>query len=267
MSARLSVEIASVICGGTGPKLAFNFLPLQEDSFIVSKEPKLTYIDPSIGDGIGDIHCRWYDNRENLVTPCAAYQALLDATTADILVYVHDDVEIYDPNWLTRVMGVFENNPNCVAVGLGGATSLGRPNLYRQRYRIENMARGGYASNQRDAETHGERFTGDRRVAVLDAFFQVVRVEWLRSIGGWPVEHLTHHGGDLWLGCMAARTERVIMMCGIDCLHSGGKTSTNPIYLELCNRLGRTLAQDHQIPHAWLYENCRDVLPFTVSGR
>ena len=260
----LSAQIASVLCGGTGPKLVFNFHGLTDD-FGIEEQERTCFIDPSIGSGMGNIHCRWYDNKKNLVTPCQAYQELLEATEADVQVLVHDDVEVYDPNWLTRIMDVFENNPNCVAVGLGGATSLGRPNLYKQRYRIENMARGGYASNQRDAETHGERFTGDRQVAVLDAFFQAVRVDWLRGIGGWPVEHLSHHCGDLYLACMAARTEREIFMCGIDCLHSGGGTSVKPVYTEKATWLqGGTLASDHTLPHKFLFEEFRDCLPIQI---
>lgn len=261
----MTVELASVLCGGTGPRLAFNFHGLADDFSVDSGTERICFIDPSIGPGMGNIKCRWYDNRENLVTPCQAYQFLLEETEADVLAYVHDDVEVYDPNWLTRVMDVFENNPKCVAVGLGGATSLGRPNLYKRPYRIEDMARGGYASNQRDAETHGERFTGDRRVAVLDAFFQAVRVDWLRSVGGWPVERITHHGADLWLGCMAARTEHEIVMCGIDVAHFGGGTSVKPIYQQARWLQGGSVASDHILPHRFLFEEFRNDLPIKVN--
>ncbi len=229
----MTVEIASVVCGGEGPKL-----PTTQQVTI-------------------------FDNTANLFTPCQAYQALLEKTESDILIYLHDDVELYDPQWLDRVLHLFEN-PDCVVVGLGGATSLGRPELYKRKYRIQDMARGGYASNQRDAETHGERFTGDRRVAVLDAFFQAARVDWLRGIGGWPVEHLSHHCADLWLGCMAARTECEVWMAGVDCLHKGGGSSTKPAYREAKWLQGGTLESDHQEPHVWLMREFSDVLPISI---
>lgn len=203
-------------------------------------------------------------NHLNQYSPCQAYQMILDSAMADILVYVHDDVAIHDPKWLESVMITFEN-PQCVAVGLGGATSLGRPDLYRKPYNIWNMARGGYASNQEDAETHGERFTGVRRVAVLDAFFMAVRREFLVSVGGWPVSHLTHHCLDLWLACEAHRAGKEIWMTGIKCNHYGGKSSTSPAYSNARWLQGGSLEADHEIPHRWLFDNYRDVLPLEVK--
>ena len=250
----LSVEIASVICGGTGPELPG---VVTWEGGPRNREWKSLLPYPS------KIWFHFLDNRDNKLTPCQAYQRILDRTNADVLVMVHDDVEVYDPNWLARIMALFEN-PKCVVAGLGGATSLGRPNLYKQKYRIENMARGGYASNQRDAETHGERFTGDRRVAVLDAFFMAVRVDWLRAIGGWPVEHLTHHGTDLYLGCMAARTEKEVHMSGIDVSHWGGGTSTKPAYMKADWLQGGSMESDHQAPHRFLFNEFSDVLPIEV---
>lgn len=264
MNQRLSVEISSVICGGTGPKLAFEFLPLQEDSFIVSEEPKLTYIDPSIGDGIGNIHCRWFDNRENLATPCQAYQALLDATDADILVTCHDDLTIHDPDWLTRVMELFESNDKCVAVGLGGALGLGTSDIYKKRYHISQLQRIQYGSNAVDAETHGERVTGVRRVAVIEQYFMAVRVEWLRSRGGWPVGKCGHHMLDAFLACEAARSEMEIHQYAASCWHEGGQSSTSDLYKNAAWLVGGTLEEDHRSPHQYIYETYRDYLPLRI---
>lgn len=242
----MTVEIASVACSCAGP---------------------------SIPDGRS---VTMIDNTANLMTPCEAYQKALDQTDADILVMIHDDVTIHDPEWLTRIMALFDN-PDCVAAGLGGATSLGRPDLYRKPYNIWNMARGGYASNQTDAEVHGERFTGDRRVAVLDAFLMAVRVDWMRSRQtygrthrgidrGWPVDHLTHHGLDLWMGCEAARAGKEIWLTGASVTHHGGGASTKPVYAEAGWLQGGSLASDHQAPHRWFWDFYRDVLPVEVSG-
>lgn len=204
------------------------------------------------------------DNRKNKRTPCQAYQRLLkEFSSSDVIVYCHDDLTIHDPAWLSRLTALFEN-PECVAAGFGGATSLGRPDLYRKRFSIWNMARGGYASNQRDAEVHGERFTGDRQVAVLDAFCMAVRVEWLRNRGGWPVEHITFHCLDLWLACEAARDDKEIWMSGVDVLHSGGGTSVTEKYQSSAWLQGGNTGEDHLRPHVWLFENYRDCLPIEV---
>lgn len=260
----LSVEIGAVLCGGDGPKLAFNFLPLEEDSFTVASNPKITFIDPSIGDGIGNIHCQWYDNRTNLVTPCRAYQALLDATTADILCYSHDDLTVHDPDWLQQVMGLFEFNPNCIAVGLGGALGLGVNDLYKKRYHISQLQRIDYGSNAVDAEMHGTRVTGVRRVAVIEQYFMAVRVEWLRSRGGWPVEHCNHHMLDAFLACEAARDEKEIWQYAAALHHQGGLSSVSDSYKNASWLAGGTLAGDHIAPHRWIYENYPDVLPLMV---
>jgi GT2 family glycosyltransferase len=206
-----------------------------------------------------------WPNRSNAFTPCQAYQGLLDEDLkdADVAIYIHDDVTIHESNWAGTVMGLFDN-PQCVAVGLGGATGLGHPDLYKKPYNIWNMARSGYASNQTDAEVHGARFTGTRRVAVLDAFCMAVRSDWIRSVGGWPVGRLTHHCLDLWLACEVARHNKETWMVGVSCTHAGGGTSTKPAYAEAKWLKGGSMQTDHTEPHRWLYDSYKDCLPIRV---
>jgi GT2 family glycosyltransferase len=178
-----------------------------------------------------DEYVHLFDNSKNEFTPCEVYQELLeDLTGADVIIYLHDDVAIYDPKWVITLLDVFTQHPNCIAVGFGGATGLGSWNLHRQPYALRNMARSRYASNQTDAEVHGERFTGERRVAVLDAFCMAVRRDYLLDVGGWPINHITHHCLDLWLACQAARDGREIWMTGVECNHYGGGSSTKGVY-------------------------------------
>lgn len=237
----MTYEVATVACGGPG--LKFHGEP---DQYSAGNTPVTVF-----------------DNHKNQFTPCQAYQKLLDGTKAEILILFHDDVTVHDPKWLTRILSLFEN-PNCVAAGMGGALALGNTDLYRKPYDIWNMARRGYASNQTDAETHGERFTGDRQVAVLDAFCMAVRVQWLREHGGWPVEHLSHHCADLWLACEAARAGMEIWMAGVSVSHWGGGTSTKPAYEQAKWLQGGSLASDHQSPHRFLWREYSDVLPVEV---
>ncbi len=208
---------------------------------------------------------RTFDNTDNKVSPCQVYQHLLDTCATDVILYIHSDVTIHAPEWRGKVMEVFETHPNCVAVGLGGATALGGWDMYRKPWNIWAMARRGYSSNQTDAEVHGGRFTGMRRVAVLDAFFMAIRTDWLRNLGGWPVEHLTHHCGDLWLACEAARGMKEIWMVGVECTHHGGGSSTGKGYAKAKWLQGGTMELDHQLPHRWLWETYRDVLPVEIN--
>jgi hypothetical protein len=237
----MTYEICTVLCGGPGLKL----------------------LDCDLGSHM-DCCVRVIDNRDNKLSPCEAYQEILETTTADFLMLTHDDLTIHETGWEKRVLDLFENE-NCVGVGLGGATGLGHPDLYKVPYRIQNLARRGYASNQTDAEVHGGRFTGVRRAAVLEQFFMAVRVDWLRSRGGWPVKHLTHHGLDMWFACEVARDKKELWQAGVACHHEGGASSTKDIYALAPWLQGGSIASDHQTPHRWIYDFYRDVLPIGVS--
>lgn len=229
----LTYEVVTVACGGPGLKI-----------------PE--------GDGFYR-----FDNTNNRFTPCEAYQELLEGSDQDVLIYLHDDVTIHDTEWLGKILRLFAKD-RCVAVGLGGATSLASRDLYRKRWDIRHMARGNYASNQTDAEVHGTRFEGERRVAVLDAFCMAVRRDFLINLGGWPVDRLSHHCLDLWLACVAARYDKEIWMTGASCTHHGGGTSTKPEYANAKWLQGGSIAEDHQAPHRWLAAEFRDILPIIV---
>jgi hypothetical protein len=212
-------------------------------------------------------------NRRNRRTPCEAYQRALERSKADVLIYIHDDVAIHSPTWLDEVLDTFMRGDGCniqpqagtiVAVGLGGAISLGHPDLYKRSYRLQDMARGGYRSNQTDAEVHGLIETGRSSVAVLDAFFMAVRRDFLLSVGGWPTGYLTHHCLDLWLACEAARAGKETWMVGCSCTHHGGGSSVKAVYQEASWLQGGSAELDHQLPHRWLYDSYRDVLPISL---
>lgn len=243
----MTVEVVSVLCGGNGP----------QQSWHADGDPKI-YLDDA------------YDNEDNKISPCAAYQYLFDWPVKngnqrpDVLVYLHDDVTIHDSNWLNRITHLF-NNSACVCVGFGGATQLGHDDLYKVGYRLPYMARQGYVSNQTDWQTHGGHFEEDKQVVVVDAFCMAVRTDFLRRVGGWPVGHLTHHCLDLWLACEAARAGKQVWMAGVSCTHHGGGSSTKPAYQRAKWLQGGSLEEDHRRPHKWLFDNYRDVLPIRVK--
>lgn len=242
-----TIQVASVICGGPGPGLSGLSSP--------SSPGEVFRI----------------DNTLNQLTPCRAYQEALNFTTAEILCMVHDDLDVHDEDWLDRISQVFAENPLCVGVGLGGAVGLGTDDLYRKPFNIWNLARQGYCSNQTDWETHGTRETGIKRVVVLEQFCMAVRVGWLRRARfaqleyGWPVSRLTHHGMDMWLACEAVRDGKQLFMVGAACHHHGGKSSTGAVYKNASWLSGGSLEQDHRVPHRWLWEEYRDVLPLRIG--
>lgn len=187
-----------------------------------------------------------------------------------LIAYIHDDVEIKEERWAKRVRREF-NDPTVGLVGFGGAKQHGAADIYKTPYVLQQLGRTGYLSNVDDADTHGERFDGVTDVAVLDGFALVVRRDvldkaWLRTdptfYGGWPVDHLTFHGYDYYLCCMARRLGYRVRVVGVRCHHHGGRTSTTKQYQDWLAAKGISDVEDHQRSHRWIYEEFRDCLPW-----
>jgi hypothetical protein len=167
------------------------------------------------------------------------------------------DCESFERNtWMRRVLKEFED-PTVGLVGFGGALIHGSPDLYRTPYKLQNLGRGLYRSNVEDAEIHGERFTGECDVSVLDGFALIVRREILEKAGGWPVGKLDYINYDLWLCCMAHRLGYRIRLVGCKALHLGGRTA-----VKLCKAAS---GEEYERAHRYIYENFADVLPYSVA--
>lgn len=181
----------------------------------------------------------------------------------DAVAFIHDDVQIHEPA-RERIVRAFQD-PQVGVVGFGGATGLGVDDIYKTPYRLEQLIRVDYYSNQTDWRTHGEREIGEREVAVVDGFFMAIRLDLLRKIGGWKLFPFGFHMYDAFMCLMARRHGYKVMMVGVECTHYGGGTSTKEEYKAMLRRQGRTLEQDHQEPHKWIYEEFRDLLPVRVK--
>ena len=200
-------------------------------------------------------------------------QWLYEHTTAPVIAFFHSDLEIFEPWWDTRVLREFDD-PSVGVVGFGGALQLGDDDLYKTPYRLTQLRRINYRSNTRDAETHGERFTGECDVATLDGFALVVRRElldtWLhqrvpKNEHGWPWRRYPFHNYDNALCVQAHRRGYLVRLVGIDCQHHGGATSTSPEGQAHWQAQGTTDAKIHEQSHRYLYEDGRGILPWRVK--
>lgn len=211
-----------------------------------------------------DVHV--YDNaRAKLgVVPSMHQLYRFVAYRSEILAFMHDDVTIHEEGWIARVEAEFKD-PKVAIVGLGGATGLGLPDIYKTRYSINQLQRVDYFSNQRDWEVHGQHETGARDVAVVDGFFMAVRTSFLKEIDGWSGFPHNFHMYDAYLCLMAARNGYKVRIVGVDCTHHGGGTSTKVEYAEWCKEHGTTMEREHQEPHVFIYEQFRDSLPLRVG--
>lgn len=194
----------------------------------------------------------------------AAYQKGYETnrTSDDILAFIHDDVQMLEP-FADRVEAEFAD-PKVAIVGLGGAKGIGTDDLYRTPYKIQQLQRIDYMSNQTDAEIHGKRFTGACDVAVVDGFFMAVRTSFLDEIGGFKWFPHRFHCYDVALGLMAHRHGYKVRIVGVSCTHHGGGTSTTADYVQDCKDRGTSVAAEHTEPHLWMYDEFRAELPLRV---
>ena len=212
----------------------------------------------------GPIEADVYTNLPNKGVVAAYHFLYQTHYRQDVIVYMHDDVEIKAKNWADRVAAEFEN-PRVAIVGFGGAMGIGVPDIYKIPYGISQLQRVDYYSNQVGWEIHGKREQGSRRVAVVDGFVMAVRVAFLKEVGGWAWIQSVFHCYDTAMCLQALRRGWEVRMVGVPCDHHGGGTSTKAEYIEWLRGRGKTAAQDHQEPHVWQYEHFRDILPVRVS--
>lgn len=213
---------------------------------------------------VAEVPVDFYHNKPNIgVVP--AYQKLWEQhKDLDFLMYAHDDIAIHDHNWFERVAMEFMD-PDVAVVGFGGATGIGTPELYKTPYRIQQLIRHDYRSNQTGWNVHGLQEIGERDVAVVDGFFMAVRGTFLKQIGGWAWMQCEFHCYDLAMCLEAIRRGKKVRTVGVNCTHFGGGTSTKAEYVDWLKERGRTPEQDHLEPHIWLADRYRDLLPYHVK--
>ena len=184
-----------------------------------------------------------------------AYQRIYELTKQGIIGYIHDDVICQEADWDMRVMREFAD-PNVGLVGLGGALKHGADDIYSSPFVLTQVGRTGFMSNLREAEVHGQRFKGERDIAVIDGFAFFVRRELLVKAGGWPLStNIGYFGYDYWISCMTRRLGYKIRLVGIECDHLGGRsTGLNP-----------NLSEDFEGAHRFIYDEFSDVLPAEVQ--
>lgn len=258
-----SVDVPAGSLGGQRCRLVVEMIVVTA----TMKDAPKQWLDDMEASGISRDNLGWHKNWPNNIGLVAAYQKLYeDCKAQDIIAYSHDDVTVHESGWNERVLREFED-PKIAIVGMGGSKGIGDARIYKVPYRLEQLARVDYLSNQVDAEIHGRRFTGETDVAVLDGFFMAIRTSFLDKIGGfkWIEEGTNFHNWDNAMCLEAWRRGYRVRMCGISVLHHGGQTSTSAEYVQWCRDRGTTVEAEHREPHRWLYERYRDILPLRVA--
>lgn len=194
---------------------------------------------------------------------------------APIIACLHDDVLIDEDGWDERVLSLFRNTARIGLVGFGGAVSLGAADIYQTPYDPMQLARGGFRSNLREAEAHGSRVVTNQPVAVLDGFSQIGRRRFWASPGNgrnlfsvMADLGVIHHAYDAALGGFARREGWETWLVPIACHHAGGLTAVGDrgYHAWAASQADGGDQAFWQQAHRWVYDEFRDVLPFSVEA-
>lgn len=179
----------------------------------------------------------------------------------DLIAYQHDDLDVYETGWDSRVIRCFERNQNAALASFSGAAGLGSDALYREPYELHQLGRHMFMSNMRSAEAHGVRVTRERHSATFDSFSMICRMSFLDKIGGWNWYPYPCHNIDNSMACMARRHGLETWFIPVDCEHHGGSTSTKAVYQDYAQEEFGGDAKVHADSHRWMYDEFKDVLP------
>lgn len=228
----------------------------------------------TLGDRRDDYERKFrYNTQDDNLGVTGSLQWCYEHTAAPIIAFLHSDCEIFEQGWDERVLREFDD-PSVGVVGFGGALQLGEDDIYKKPYEMHQLRRIGYRSNTNDAETHGERFTGECDVATLDGFALIVRRDlldtWLhqrapKNEHGWPWRTMPFHNYDNACCIQARKRGYKVRFVGVRCHHHGGRTTVTTAYDEWSRRvLGKPDSEVHAESHRVLYEMGRGILPIRV---
>lgn len=193
--------------------------------------------------------------------------ALFDG--ADILAFIHDDVEVLESGWDKRLRNIFRSSESIGLAGFGGAIGLADLDIYKTPYDLNQLARHSYYSNMKDWQTHGDLLTEPRQVAVLDGFSLIFSRQAYVAMGGWEqavedgLPH--HHMYDFWACCRMRELGYQVWLCPIHVWHKGGSTATSEEYNKWVREQGYIGDWEvHAKAHEVCYKRFRNVLPIRI---
>lgn len=183
----------------------------------------------------------------------------------DILVHVHDDVNVVEHGWDQRVARAFTDFPKVGMVSFGGSTALGGNEIYKVPYEIHQLGRRDFYSNMNGAEVHGVRTTQDRPIVSTDGMSIVLRRSLLDKIQGWSwiPPHIVHHAYDYAISCMNRRHGFEARLVPVAIHHKGGLTAGTDVHKNMAAKYGGDTAV-HAAAHRWVYDNFRDCYPLRL---
>lgn len=202
-------------------------------------------------------------NEQNLgVRP--ALNQIFKKATGDIVVFTHNDVEIYEKGWDEKIRAAFSVHTNAGIIGAYGAKGIGDSNIYQVPYVMQQLARQSCVSNARmDRGIHGFRNLQNdfENVAVFDGFFMAIKKELLEKTQGFSDILPIHHSYDNLICIQSLENGYENILLSLDITHVGGQTDVKEDWVK---GTGKSKADIHADAHPPLYEYGRGLLPIQI---
>ena len=184
--------------------------------------------------------------------------------TSDIILFTHNDVEIYTKGWDNVIRKSFEID-NVGIVGAFGAKGIGAADIYLTEYKLEQLGRMHNVSNARmNKEIHGFRslVREYENVAVFDGYFMAIKKELLDKVGGFSDILPEHHNYDNLISIQSIENGYENIVVNIDTNHVGGQTDVSE---DWAKNFDKDKQEIHKAAHPPLYEYGKGKLPILIS--
>ena len=206
-------------------------------------------------DTIGaDIDINYIRNDTN-VGPIRAINQGLKAAKYPYIAVIHNDVVIFEQNWLGKITAAMENDPKVGMAGLAGRTEIlktGCVNEASLKHNLQNEEDLGPAMQEDVAE-----------VAVLDGLFFIMKRELLEKINGLDETYGYMHCYDLDISLQSIALGYKNIVVKVEAMHvgNGGRTRNMKGYREIVKDDYGLLKKNCKI----FAEKWRALLPYKVA--
>jgi glycosyltransferase involved in cell wall biosynthesis len=195
-------------------------------------------------------------NEENLGMVGSLRQAM-EYSDAEILIYLHSDMLIFEPGWDTQLIEAFESDPKLAALGVVGAVQAD-----------SNGGRSGTVCAFRDGHLHGSKPSQHiTPVALLDGCFMALRRAYLENFDWDTLEENGYlFSYDKGLTLALTMQSLHVGVIDFDSQHLGGRTSCQTEFHDTLKEKGSDLDSMYRDSERRYIERWKDTLPVRVRS-
>jgi glycosyltransferase involved in cell wall biosynthesis len=194
-------------------------------------------------------------NEENLGMVGSLRQAM-EYSDAEILIYLHSDMLIFEPGWDTQLIEAFESDPKLAALGVVGAVQAD-----------SNGGRSGTVCAFRDGHLHGTKPTQNiTPVALLDGCFVAYRRVVLENFDWDEFENNGYYFYDKDISLTLTMQSWHVGVIDFDSTHLGGQTSCRTEFVDTLTKRNENHDMIYARSETRFLKKWGHVLPVKVRG-